>query len=211
LLALSQQRSTIELLAKIAAFLHEARAMELQNAREERDREAKTEFGEALGRLEDDELEMFMYLQHTMGYADAEEWPDDWKEPPKAWRPGAKRDWHEPAPEPEPEPPKPTPKTRKYPPAPPPKKPILSRSNGHSEPIIEYVGDNPPETGDVVDAEPEDEAKTIPPAPTKAIPGKTTGVNLIHRHLLVRAASRPQGRPISRRGPDPLPFPGDDK
>jgi hypothetical protein len=64
--ALGEQRSTIELLAKISAYLHEARLAELQNSREHFEAEQEALTQERLARLTTDELKMLLYLQHKM-------------------------------------------------------------------------------------------------------------------------------------------------
>ena len=66
--ALSEQRSTIELLAKIAAFLHESRAMELQA--NNRDEEKEQEYKKQLVCLSSDELVIFRSILAKMKSGD---------------------------------------------------------------------------------------------------------------------------------------------
>jgi hypothetical protein len=64
--ALTQQRSTIELLAKISAYLHEARLLELQNNQQHFESEAKVEYQQKLKLLTTPELKVYLYLVQKM-------------------------------------------------------------------------------------------------------------------------------------------------
>jgi len=68
--ALSEQRQTFELLAKISYALHEAKLYELEQKREDDQTEAKKEFTSMLQILNTAELEMFEKLQDKMIKAD---------------------------------------------------------------------------------------------------------------------------------------------
>lgn len=71
--ALGEQRSTIELLAKISAYLHQARLAELENNQNHFQQEQQALRQEGMARLSFDELEVLLYLQRRM---QGEEVPD---------------------------------------------------------------------------------------------------------------------------------------
>jgi hypothetical protein len=80
--ALGEQRSTIELLAKISAYLHQARVLELQNSQEHLAQEQQARTKEAMERLSFDELEVMLFLQRKMdGETEGLEVPDVFKAP----------------------------------------------------------------------------------------------------------------------------------
>ncbi len=72
--ALSEQRSTIELLCKVAAYLHEARASELQSRHEDyesrRKEEEQERIGQALDRLNPREADLWEKLIAKINGAD---------------------------------------------------------------------------------------------------------------------------------------------
>jgi transposase-like protein len=72
--ALGEQRSTIELLAKISAYLHEARLLELQNNQANFEQEQAAAEQEAMKLLTTEELEILYYLNVKMA---GEEIPTD--------------------------------------------------------------------------------------------------------------------------------------
>lgn len=70
--ALSEQRSTIELLAKIAAFLHESRAAELQASQSQNEDESTKENQRRLSVLTFDEILILQALHKKMDSGDRE-------------------------------------------------------------------------------------------------------------------------------------------
>ncbi|MFZ5451847.1 MAG: hypothetical protein ACOZF2_08280 [Thermodesulfobacteriota bacterium] len=64
--ALGEQRSTIELLAKISAYLHQARLLELENSQDRFQEEREAEHKERLKKLSFEELLVMSYIQTKM-------------------------------------------------------------------------------------------------------------------------------------------------
>lgn len=153
--ALGEQRCTIELLAKISAYLHEARLLELQSNRDHLQQEREAEYSEQLKRLTLEELDVLQYLQAKMEGEEIEEWlvPDMFKAPIPVPR-------------------------QAQPPLPPPRPPAPVVADTPKPEREEAALEDPaPE-------EPEQEKpRGLPLAPSREIPGGGRGMRL-KRHLL---------------------------